>query len=145
MKDKGLVIRIQDNLAQVQVSCLLESCQGCAARALCLREDQAKSLITVQNSMRASPGDEVEIDIPDEKYARSLILIFSSLLASSILGLATGYLLSPFFPLSPWDASLAGLFLFLFLAGLWLIRYFKRKNRLYPVITGIIKKRPLDG
>lgn len=142
MKDKGLVVSIKGDFAQVEVTCLIDSCQSCAARIFCKGENQSKGLLTVTNSLEASAGDEVEIEIPETKYSSSLILIFGSLLISSLLGMGAGYLLSPLLPLSPQATSFLGLFFALIIAGIILYRHFRKKNegRLYPVITNIVKK-----
>jgi len=140
MIDTGIVVGIKDNLAQVQVECLLEACEGCGARTLCLGKNQERGIISAQNSLGASPGDEVEVDIPEAKYNKFLILLFSSLLAASLLGLGAGYVLSLLLSLPSSAASLGGLLLALFVAGFLLYRYLKNRVALYPVITSIIKK-----
>ena len=92
--------------------------------------------------MNASPGDEVEVSIPDTKYSQALLVIFGALLAASLAGIGLGYLISSVFSLPSAGTSLLGLVLFLAVAGTALFRYFKAKNRktLYPLIVEIIKK-----
>ena len=98
MRDSGRVLRTQDKFAEVEVSCL-EACQGCSAKALCIGQSHQKGILSVKNPLHALPGDQVSLDIPEEKYARSLILFFGTLLAGSLLGLAAGSLSSGFFSL----------------------------------------------
>jgi len=142
MKDKGLVRSTKNDLAQVEVECFIESCKSCSARTLCSRQAQSKGLLTVQNSLGARPGDEVEVEIPDTKYNKLLIFIFSFLLIASLAGMAAGYLLSPVLHLSSSASSLIGLLFALILAGGALFLYFRKKykDKLYPVITEIFKK-----
>ncbi len=137
-----MVVTTEEDMAQVEVECFIESCQNCSAQSLCIEKSQSKGLLTVRNPLRAGPGDEVEIDIPDTKYSRALILLFGSLLVASLLGIGLGSLLSPLLPLSSSASSLLGLLLALITAGLVLLRYFRAKNKasLYPVIIGITKK-----
>ena len=141
MRDKGIVITTEEDIAQVEVECFIESCQSCSAKSLCIGQNQSKGILTARNPLRASPGDEVEIEIPESKYSRALILLFGSLLVASLLGIGLGSLLSPLLPLSSSASSLLGLLFALIIAGLILFRYFRAKNKasLYPVIMGIAR------
>jgi positive regulator of sigma E activity len=141
MKDKGWVVSTKNDLAQIEVACLTDSCQKCSAHNICAGNNQSKGLLTVKNPLNATSGDEVEIEIPDTKYNMALILLFGSLLVASLLGMGVGYVLSPLLPLSSQETSFFGLLLFLILAGIILWRHFHKKNNapLYPVIIDIIK------
>jgi positive regulator of sigma E activity len=143
MKDKGFVVDLKDDLALVEVECFIESCKGCAMGSLCLGQKQKQGILAVKNTLHAAAGDEVEIEIPDAKYDKFLILLFSSLLAASFLGMAAGYLFSRLLSLPSSGLGFAGLLLALLVTGVFLYRYFRKKGnvRLYPVITNIIKKR----
>jgi positive regulator of sigma E activity len=147
MKDKGLVISTKDDLAQVEVQCLIESCGSCSAKSLCTGQDQAKGFLAVKNPLKACVGDKVEIDIPETKYNQVLILLFGALLIAALLGMGAGYLLSSFLPLSSSAASLLGLLLAVIGAGGILNRHFRRtlKDQLYPVIINILKKGDCHG
>ncbi len=142
MRDKGIVVKTEEDIAQVEVECFIESCQKCSAKSLCIGQNQSRGLLKVRNPLRASAGDEVEIEIPDTKYSRALIFLFGSLLVASLLGLGLGSLLSPLLPFSSSVSSLLGLLLALVIAGFFLFRYFRAKNKasLYPVIIDIAKK-----
>ena len=142
MKDKGRVVSTENDMAQIEVACLIDSCQKCSAHNICAGNNRSKGLLTVKNPLNASSGDEVEIEIPDTKYNMALILLFGSLLIASLLGMGVGYVLSPLFPLSSQEMSFFGLLLFLFLAGIILRRHFYKKTKahLYPVIIDIINK-----
>jgi len=146
MKDKGWVVSTKDDLAQVEVACLTDSCQKCSALNICTGNNQSKGLLTVKNPLNACSGDEVELEIPDTKYNMALILLFGSLLAASLLGMGVGDVLSPLLPLSSQEASFFGLLLFLIIAGIILWRHFHKKNKshLYPVIIDIIKNESGD-
>jgi positive regulator of sigma E activity len=142
MRDRGLVVDTKEDMAKVEVQCFTETCQKCSAQSLCISKNQSKGLLAARNPLQANPGDEVEIEIPDTKYSKSLILLFGVLLAASLLGIGLGSLLSPLLPLSSSAASLVGLFSALLLASIFISRYFRAKNKisLYPVIIDIIKK-----
>lgn len=147
MKDRGRVIATANDLAQVEIECFIDSCGSCAARSLCTGKDKSKGLLEVRNPLHACAGDEVEIDVPETKYNRALILLFGTLLIAALLGMAVGYFLSSILPLSPSAASFLGLLLAVFGAGLFLFRHFRQKKRihLYPVIINILKKGDCHG
>ena len=142
MRDRGLVVNTKEDMAQVEVQCFTETCQNCSAQSLCISKNQSKGLLKARNPLQAHPGDEVEIEVPDTKYSKYLILLFGVLLAASLLGIGLGSLLSPLLPLSSSAASLVGLVSALVIAGIFISRYFRVKNKtsLYPVIIDIIKK-----
>lgn len=147
MKDKGLVVSTKNNFAQVEVQCLIESCASCSARSLCTGRDRSKGLLEVQNPLDACSGDEVEIEIPETKYNQALILLFGTLLVAALLGMGAGYFLSPIVPMSSSAASLLGLILAVLGTGLFLFRYFRKKNKIhmYPVIINILNKGDCHG
>jgi positive regulator of sigma E activity len=142
MRDKGLVIKSDKDMAQVELQCFVESCRGCAARSLCTGQGQSKSLLTVRNPVHASPGDEVEVEIPETNYSRALIILFGTLLIATLLGLGLGSLLSPLLPLSASVSGLIGVLVALIITGAILSRYFKSKNNasFYPLIIAVTKK-----
>lgn len=146
MKDNGVVVSINKDLAHVEVNCL-EACRDCSARSLCVGQKQAKGLLAVKNPLNACPGDEVQIEVPDTNYSKALIQLFGTLLIVALIGMAAGYLLSFLLPLSYSLTSPIGLFLGLFLGAAGLYRYFRKKNeeQLYPVIKEIIKKGECHG
>lgn len=147
MKDKGLVISTEDDLARVEVQCLIESCGSCSVKSLCTGQDKAKGFLAVKNPLKACAGDSVEIEIPATKYNQVLILLFGSLLIAALLGMGAGYLLSSYLPLSSSAASLLGLLLAVISTGGILFRHFRRKfkDQLYPVIINILKKGACHG
>ena len=147
MRDKGIVITTDEDVAQVEVQCFIESCQNCSAQSLCIGQNQSKGLLTARNTLHACPGDEVEIEIPDTKYSRALILLFGSLLVASLLGIGLGSLLSPLLPFSSSASSLLGLLFAIIIAGIALFRYFRAKPKasLYPVIVTIMKEEDSQG
>ena len=141
MKDNGIVLSTEKDIARVEVNCL-SACDTCAASSLCLKKDQKRGLLSVRNTLRASPGDAVIIDVPDTVYSKTLIWLFSVLLGGCLLGMALGYLVSGLFPFGPSESSLIGLLLGVLSAGLWLSRRFRKMNTagLYPVIIEITDK-----
>lgn len=147
MKDRGLVIKTSSDFAEVEVQCLVESCQKCSARSLCSGLNQSKGLLKVKNPLKASPGDRVEVEIPEKIYNKVLIFVFSTLIFALLLGISVGHFSSIVLSVSTQEASLLGIILALLLAAGGLFRYFRKKNKdiLYPVITDIIKKGDYDG
>jgi positive regulator of sigma E activity len=141
MKDKGIVISTDEDFARVEVDCL-SACNTCTASSLCIKKDQDTGLLSVRNALRALPGDAVTIDVPDSRYSKALIWLFSVLLGGCLIGMALGYLTSILIPLGPSESSLTGLLLGMLLAGFWLSRRFRKINSayLYPVITEIKNK-----
>ena len=146
MTDNGLVIKTEKDLAEVEVDCL-EGCQGCSAKSLCLGNKQNKGRLSVKNPLHAHPGDQVRIQIPEDRYSRALILLFGGLLAAVLLGMGGGYVGASVFSLPATLASLIGLAAGLVIGGSVLFRIFRRKNKehLYPVIIAIIKKGDCYG
>jgi positive regulator of sigma E activity len=142
MRDKGIVISTNADMAQVEVQCFVNACQKCSAQSLCVGLKQSKGLLTVKNPIYASPGNEVEIEIPDANYSRALIVLFGALLLSSLAGLGIGFALSFFLPIPSSVTSLAGFFLAFPICGFNLFHYFQKRNmnQLYPVIINILQK-----
>ena len=146
MKDNGIVISVQGDLAQIKVSCS-DGCSDCSASSLCKGPSQGEGHIDARNPHNATPGDEVLIEIPETNYNRALILLFGTLLMASVGGAVAGFLLAH--PLSL-PSSLAGFFGFFVGLGAAipvLIRYFHRANQenLYPIILDITKKGGCHG
>jgi len=146
MTDNGLVIAAEKDLAEVEVVCF-EGCHDCTARSLCIGNKQNKGRLSVKNPLHALPGDEVKIQIPEDRYSRALILLFGGLLVAALLGMGGGHLLALVFSLSSYLARFIGLAAGLVIGGLVLTRIFRRKNKehLYPVIIDIIKKGDCYG
>lgn len=142
MTDRGLVVTTQRGLAQVEVDCL-EGCYDCAAKSLCIGNKENKGRLSVKNPLDAVPGDQVKIQIPEDRYNQALILLFGGLLLALLLGLGGGYLSSIVFSLPASLASFIGLATGLVFGGFVLARIFRRKNKeqLYPVIIDIIQKK----
>lgn len=143
MKDKGIVINTQGDLAQVKVDCFA-ACDACAAQNLCLRQNQAlgQGLLSVKNSLHADPGDEVVIEIPERHYTRALIVLFVSLLISALAGLTAGYASALFLPFSSSQGSLLGFFLGIGAGMTWVVHYFRKHqlDNIYPDIIHITIK-----
>jgi len=141
MTDNGLVITAGKDLAEVEVNCF-EGCHDCSARSLCIGNKQKKGRLSVKNPLHAMPGDEVRIQIPEDRYAQALIQLFGGLLSALLLGLGGGYVFSLLFVLPSFLASFVGLAAGLIIGGFILSRIFRRKNeeKLYPVIIDIIQK-----
>jgi positive regulator of sigma E activity len=143
MKDSGFVVNTRTGFAEVEVHCLVEACQGCAAERLCVKQESSKGRLVVKNPLQASVGDEVEIEIPERAYKKALIAIFSILLLACLAGMGLGYLLSVVFSGPGQEMSIIGLFLALFLTGGGLFWSYRKKNKdsLYPKIIDILQKR----
>ena len=142
MKDSGFVVNTRTGFAEVEVRCLIEACNGCAAERLCAKQESTKGRLVVKNPLQASVGDEVEIDIPESAYNKALIAIFSILLSACLAGMGLGYLFSVVFSGPEQEMSVVGLFLSLFLSGTGLFWSYRKRNKdfLYPVIIGILQE-----
>jgi len=147
MKDSGLVIKATEDMAVVEVACLTEACHNCSARSICTGSSSSSGLLTAKNPLKAVPGDRVALEIPDSKYNRALIFIFSTLLLACLLGLGLGSLISLWLSLPAQRSSLIGLLVALLLAPFGLHRYFQKRNKslFYPIITAIINKGENNG
>lgn len=141
MRDKGLVVETGEDMARIRVNCA-SACDDCSARSICGGRSGEQGLMDVRNPVRAHPGDEVLIEIPESKFNRALILIFGSLLVSAPVGMILGWAGSRLSGASSSVTIPAGFFLGLALASLVLIRMFRgaRSTGLYPYITEIIQK-----
>jgi positive regulator of sigma E activity len=146
MTDNGLVIMTENDFAEVEVNCF-DGCHDCTARSLCVGNKKNKGRLSVKNPIRALPGDEVKIQIPEDSYSRALILLFGGLLAAILLGTGGGYMLASVFSLSSSWTSFIGLVTGLIFGGVILNRIFRQKNeeQLYPEIIDIIKKGDCYG
>lgn len=146
MKDNGTVVRVQNGLAWVEVSPQVACCE-CSARGLCAAKQDKEGKLAVRNPVGAGPGDEVEIEVPETDYSRTLIAIFGSLLVTSLAGLVLGYVFSPFRSLAPGANGVIGLFAGVVIGALAVHRRFRagRRDAGWPVITAILKKGGLHG
>lgn len=146
MTDKGLVITTKKDLAEVEVHCFA-GCYECTAKSLCIGNKHNKGRLSVKNPLHAHPGDEVKIQVPEDRFSQALIMLFGGLLVAIILGMGGGYMLALIFTLPSFLASFLGLVTGLILGGFILARIFRRKNKelLYPVIIDIIKKGDCYG
>lgn len=141
MRDNAVVISVGDGLAWVKVIPRV-SCGDCSARAFCAATKDGEGRIEARNLVRALPGDEVELEVPETNYHRDLIRIFGFFLLAIVAGLGLGSVLKPFGQLSTAENGLAGLVAAVVLCGFALFRYYRaRKSQAgYPVITEIIDK-----
>lgn len=141
MKDNGIVISTEGGLAQVKVSCF-QACDECSAHSFCVGPSKTKGQLLVKNPLNASPGDKVQIEVPEQNYTRALIIIFGSLLTAALAGMGVGYLFSGLIPLSIQQSSILGFFLGIGLITLGLFRYFQTINqkKMYPKIIDVSKK-----
>lgn len=146
MKDNGIVIAIQGDLAQVRVECA-QACQECSASSLCKGSAEKEGMISAQNPLDAAPGDEVLIEVPENRYNRALIGLFSGLLGGALIGTGAGYGLSGPLSLDPSLSGPLGFFVGLGLAIPGLILYFRKINQrfLSPSIIEIIQKGERHG
>jgi len=140
MKDKGKIISLKGSLAQVELSCA-SGCQECAARHICSHKEQEKGLISALNPVKAGPGDEVMIHVPEDKYSHILIILFGFMILAALSGMFVGSFLSGFLSVSSSTGEIGGFFLGLAVTGILLFfRFRKNKDNLYPEIIDIIKK-----
>jgi len=128
-------------MAQVQVACL-SACDECSAHSLCIGPTRKKGVLAVKNPLRAEPGDDVVIEIPEGRYNRALILIFGGLLAAALAGTGLGWLVATGAGLPSSLTLPLGFFLGLASAAAGQFRYFRKANeaQLYPRIIDIANK-----
>ena len=140
------MIAIQGDLAQVRVDCA-QACQECSASSLCKGSAEKDGMISAQNPMDAAPGDEVLIEVPESRYNRALIRLFSALLGGALLGAVAGYGLSGPLSLDPSLSGPLGFFVGLGFVIPGLILYFRKINLRYlsPSIIEIIQKGERHG
>jgi len=141
VRDSGIVVAAQGRLAEVEVVCMT-GCQACSAKSLCIGQGQEKGILSANNPIQAKTGDRVAIEIPEDAYSRSLILLFGALLFAGLGGMVAGYFGFSLIALQPSTGSILGLFLGILAAGIWLFHRFRKKlnNRLFPTITIILNK-----
>ena len=141
MRDKGIVITTQGDLAKVLVACF-SACEDCSARSLCLGHKNSQGLLSVKNSLHADPGDKVVIEVPESNYTKALIVLFGSLVFSAIGGMVVGYASALLFPFPSSQGSLLGFFLGIGAGMIWVIYYFRKNNLndIYPNIIDITMK-----
>jgi positive regulator of sigma E activity len=146
MKDKGIVVSADRDLARVKVECLAV-CHDCSARLLCGGEKNKDGILAAKNPVRARPGDSVSIDVPESRYNRTLLVMFSSFIIGALSGMGLGYALSRIFLLPTMEFSSLGLVSGLVLTGAALIPFFKKENKknLYPTIVRINEKGERHG
>ena len=146
MRDRGTVVLARGPLAQVRVDCA-QACHECSASSLCKGATREEGMLSVRNPLDAHPGDEVLIDVPEGRYNRALIVIFTGMLAASLLGALGGHGLSGPLGLDAALSAPVGFFAGLALAVPGLVLYFRKKNErhLYPSIIDIIQKGERHG
>jgi len=148
MIDRGRVVNIKDGIAAVEITSLSSQCEHCSAQSLCLSSSSpGVKLLTVQNPIKATVGDLVEIEIPESKYQSTLIFIFGSLLGAIILGIGLGYGLSLLWSLSPPLITLITLTIALLATALWIKIKLNKRNQeiLWPIIVKILAKGVANG
>jgi positive regulator of sigma E activity len=140
------VIATEGPLALVKVACS-QACGECSASSLCKGATRTEGTLSVRNTIKAGPGDEVVVDVPEHRYNRVLIGMFAALLAAALVGSLAGYALSGPLALDDGLSAPLGFFLGLALAVPGLILYFRKNNerRLYPTIVDITRKGERHG
>src|SRR4030043_1201466 len=146
MRDSARVIRVEKDLAWVQAEPRIPCCD-CSALSLCAGKMDPKGHIVVRNPLRARPGDNVEIEVPETDYSRELGKIFGLLLIASLAGMALGYIVAPFQGLTPGENGFFGLLAGLLLCGLVIYRHYHRgkESVRWAVIVGILDKGGTHG
>lgn len=137
-----------DNLAEVEITPISSQCEHCPARGLCgTNEHTRKGYLTVKNPLQAKVGDQVEIEIPEDKYQTTLIFIFGTFLIALLGGALAGYLLAFLLNLEPAWLSLTGLIIALIMAGIFVKIKLNQKNKesLWPTIVNILAKGVVNG
>jgi len=121
-REKGIVLKLEENKAQVGIQDAGGFCQTCTARLVC--HSGASSAMRVVEIPRAPwmrEGQEVFLHIPESIPVLASLIVFGLPIVFSVLGAFVGYLLNP--QLS-WSAPL-GLVSGLGLSGLTIIGFNK--------------------
>jgi len=138
MKVKTKIISIEGPFALVELDCV-SGCQDCAARGLCSNRRRSKGIFRVLNPVKAGPGDEVMVDVPEGRYNKSLIIMFGLMLLASVAGMFLGFYAAGYMSLNRSTGGILGFFLGLAVTTVLIFHRFK-KNSLYPEITGIVEE-----
>ena len=93
MRDCGVVVSAANGMARIRIHGL-NGCEDCAAHHLCIGSSRKRGTLEAKNPLQARPGDTVQLDIPESRYNRALILIFGSLLGSTLAGMGIGWALA---------------------------------------------------
>ncbi|MCF8086118.1 MAG: SoxR reducing system RseC family protein, partial [Desulfohalobiaceae bacterium] len=101
------------------------SCESCGNRDLCEPFGRDYMVVEATNSIRARPGQVVQVSFTAEKPAKALLLLYLLPLATLILGAALGHQLAFFGARNLSSAILSLLFVTLTFVGL---RYFTRRR-----------------
>jgi positive regulator of sigma E activity len=146
MRDSARVIRVEKDLAWVQAEPRIPCCD-CSALSLCAGKMDPKGHIVVRNPLRARPGDDVEIEVPETDYSRELAKIFGLLLFAALAGMALGHIVSPLKGFTPGENGFFGLLAGLLLCGFVIYRHYHRGKASvrWPVIVGILDKGEPHG
>lgn len=86
MEEEGRVIKIEGNLAQVEV----ERKSACRACGLCSLRGKNTMMAEVENSIGARVGERVRIEIPSSLILKGALLFYILPLVALILGLVLG-------------------------------------------------------
>lgn len=146
MKDSAKVVTTENDMALVIVNPQM-ACQDCSAKTLCLGQKNPDGFLRVLNPLKAKPGDDVEIEVPETDYAKDLLRLFGLLLLASLAGFISGYLASHILGLPQVLLSLLGLLAGVVAAGIFLFRWFRGRasRQKYPVIFKIMEKGGTHG
>jgi len=146
MRDSATVIRVENDLAWVQAKPKIACC-NCSAMSLCAGNKDNKGQLAVRNPLRAMPGDEVEIEVPEADYNRELTQIFGLMLIAALVGMALGYIASPLRGFTPGENAFFGLLAGLLFGGFGLYRHYHRGKETsgWPVIVEILEKGESHG
>jgi len=145
MRDEAIVKMTEGQFAEVLVRSR-EACHSCASRALCSMTEAGEARLRVLNPVAAHPGDWVEIEVPEQVYARHLIPLFGLLLLGTVLGAGLGTKLAPWLNIAASAGGALGFFLGAGTAGLLIWSLFRRpQRRPFPVITTILNHGGLHG
>lgn len=146
MRDSAVVLSVDNQLAWVRVT-PQAVCGECSARSFCLGRQDTDGRIAVSNPLRAKPGDEVEIEVPEAKYELAMRQIFGLPLAASLVGFGLGYWVHPLSFLSSNANALIGFLVGLFFSGAAIFYYHnKQKGKaILPVIVEILSRGGSHG
>jgi len=86
MREEGRIIKVEENLAQVEV----ERKSACRACGLCSMRGKNTMIAEADNSIGAKLGERVRIEIPSSVILKGALLFYILPLVALILGMALG-------------------------------------------------------
>jgi len=86
MEEKGRVVKVENGVAQVE----MERTSACARCGICLQSSQGKSVLYLEDSLGAHPGDEVLVSVESKEVLKAAFLVYLFPLVALVAGYFLG-------------------------------------------------------